>query len=279
MSYRHYGEIGDVWKHLPLCEIIKEIRPKLYIESNSAYPFYHLDQTSERGYGIEYFLAHAPRSPLLAQSLYYQITATEHPKKIYLGSPGLAFTLLGGNANYLFCDLEGEALQEIEAYGTSLGLGKRVTLHNGDAVEYCFANIAEWPAETLVFLDPCSILEKTVAGRSFFDLFLETMQRKVPAVLWYGFDTRRQQQALHEVFVKTLKSGSGVALAEINLANIGLDQPTINPGVAGCGLLMANLDSAIVAKVNQLCIHTKNIYMSSVYRDQPGKLQITMDYF
>jgi len=40
MSYTHSGEIGDVWKHLPLCEILKIEVPLTYHETNSAYASY-----------------------------------------------------------------------------------------------------------------------------------------------------------------------------------------------------------------------------------------------
>lgn len=37
MPYSHYGEIGDVWKHLPLCFFLTEEKPTVYVESNSAF--------------------------------------------------------------------------------------------------------------------------------------------------------------------------------------------------------------------------------------------------
>ncbi|OQB53993.1 MAG: hypothetical protein BWX97_00288 [Firmicutes bacterium ADurb.Bin146] len=37
MPYNHAGEIGDVWKHLPPCDILTIESPIRYHESNSAY--------------------------------------------------------------------------------------------------------------------------------------------------------------------------------------------------------------------------------------------------
>ena len=47
MPYNHAGEIGDIWKHLPICDILTIEKPRRYIETNSAFPFYILPQKSQ----------------------------------------------------------------------------------------------------------------------------------------------------------------------------------------------------------------------------------------
>ena len=57
MPYSHFGEIGDLWKHLPLCEILAMEKPEVYVESNSAYSSYSLSHTERQEFGIYTFLA------------------------------------------------------------------------------------------------------------------------------------------------------------------------------------------------------------------------------
>ena len=68
MSYTHYGEIGDIWKHLPLCEFLANEKPRYYIESNSAYPVYELTPSWERDYGIYTILGNIAQSSILGGS-------------------------------------------------------------------------------------------------------------------------------------------------------------------------------------------------------------------
>ncbi|HYH03835.1 MAG TPA: hypothetical protein VEC37_12070 [Bacillota bacterium] len=279
MPYQHYGEIGDVWKHLPLCEIIKELSPKVYIESNSAYPYYRLRSSVRRKYGVYYFLENAARNPVLSQTKYYEAASKNILEKIYLGSPGLALTLLGEDVDYTFCDIDGEALKEIKNYSDSIITSAQITLYNGDSIEYLLEHMANLPSQSLLFLDPYLVLEKNQTGHSFFDLFQAALKHKIPVALWYGYNTRCEQKLLHETFSDTFGNGSGVALAEINLANIGEDKILMNPGVPGCGLLMGNFEPRIITIVNKLCIQIKNLYANSVYNNHSGKLQITMRYF
>lgn len=42
MEYSHFGKQAEVWKHLPLSEVIFKEKPLVYIETNSAYADYKL---------------------------------------------------------------------------------------------------------------------------------------------------------------------------------------------------------------------------------------------
>jgi 23S rRNA (adenine2030-N6)-methyltransferase len=52
MPYEHFGKVGDVWKHFPLCSLLSIERPTRYIESNAAYPEHWLKFTPETDYGV-----------------------------------------------------------------------------------------------------------------------------------------------------------------------------------------------------------------------------------
>ena len=52
MPYKHAGEIGDICKHLALCDILANKKPLRYFETNSAYSGYKLAENPKTKYGI-----------------------------------------------------------------------------------------------------------------------------------------------------------------------------------------------------------------------------------
>src|SRR5262245_37515414 len=109
MANRHFGKIGDIWKHLPLAEILFIEKPKQYWETNAGSAQYALTHSMERDYGIFYFYEHAVRSDTLQLSKYFQLLDRVDKKdgfpKIFPGSTYIAMSLLDSNAEqFIFCD-------------------------------------------------------------------------------------------------------------------------------------------------------------------------------
>lgn len=109
MPYRHYGEIGDIWRHLPLCSFLYIEKPTKYMESNAAYPIYQLDRTPSREYGIFTLLTKSRADDLKQLKSYPYISAlmsirerNDDEISQYLGSPGLAMRSLGPKTSYVF---------------------------------------------------------------------------------------------------------------------------------------------------------------------------------
>jgi 23S rRNA (adenine2030-N6)-methyltransferase len=125
MAYIHYGRIGDVWKHLPLCAFLRNEGARFYIESNCAFPVYPLTRSIERDYGIYTFMKNAAASSVLSGSEYYEtvrsVNANRRDLDMYPGSPGLAFHILKDSVErYLLCDIENKALADIRHYAASM---------------------------------------------------------------------------------------------------------------------------------------------------------------
>ncbi len=68
MANVHYARIGDVWKHLPLAEILSAERPGRYWESHAGSSTYPLTRSPERDYGVFLFLEREGRSSALKGS-------------------------------------------------------------------------------------------------------------------------------------------------------------------------------------------------------------------
>ncbi|NMG09846.1 hypothetical protein [Brasilonema sp. UFV-L1] len=111
MSYRHFGRIGDIWKHIPLCEFLAIEQPTSYIETNSAFPEYQLTGTFEQQYGVLHVEKNIKKSQIIQQSVYWKslssIFENRNGVSKYLGSPALALNILGASANkFVFFDIE-----------------------------------------------------------------------------------------------------------------------------------------------------------------------------
>ena len=72
MANQHYGRIGDVWKHLPLAEILAIHRPTEYWKSHAGSTHYPLTRSWQRDFVIFHSLAGSKQSALLGASRYTQ---------------------------------------------------------------------------------------------------------------------------------------------------------------------------------------------------------------
>ena len=81
----HFGELGDVWKHLPLAEILRLNRPRHYWETHAGSASYPLTETAARRHGVFRVLEHAAGDPELQGCAYLQIL--QDLPDIYPGSP------------------------------------------------------------------------------------------------------------------------------------------------------------------------------------------------
>jgi 23S rRNA (adenine2030-N6)-methyltransferase len=70
MANRHFARIGDVWKHLPLCELLTLEQPTFYCESHAGAALYPLTRSPDRDFGVYHFLERSPGSGLLSASRY-----------------------------------------------------------------------------------------------------------------------------------------------------------------------------------------------------------------
>ncbi len=98
MANVHYARIGDVWKHLPLAEILAIERPRSYWESHAGSSSYPLTRSPERDYGVFLFLERAVRSSVLEGSAYRRLLSLRdrgETPTTYPGSPLIAMGCSG----------------------------------------------------------------------------------------------------------------------------------------------------------------------------------------
>jgi 23S rRNA A2030 N6-methylase RlmJ len=248
MANLHYARIGDVWKHLPLAEVLAIERPGSYWESHAGSSSHPLTRSPERDYGVFLFLERAVRSSVLEDSAYRRLL---YPRErgttppTYPGSPLIAMELLGGaGGRFVFCDLDGASLANIAEDARALGGPSgcvRLVQENGvSTLEEELARLTEEEAaETFLHVDPYRPLEPGRGGQTPLGLFARAAERGVGCMLWYGFDARGTRAVVLEALRERIAGGAWygeVSLRAEDLSEVGFDA-----GVLGCGVVMCNV--------------------------------------
>jgi len=283
MPYRHYGNIGDVWKHLPLCTILEIERPCAYIETNSAYATYALEGTPRQKYGVIHTYRHAARSDVVAGSPYMAILRAHNndapEPHTYLGSSALAMAVLrDAAARFVFCDIDPEALASVSAHAASLGLEDRVTTVLGDSVSGTYRMLDTLTPDDFLHIDPYTIFDPNDVGLTYFDVFLEATRRGIKCMLWYGYFTTTEQREMEARFQAAMASDHNLDRRNVEGVEVALDliQPAgivANPGIVGCGVLTSNLSQASRKAVSALAAGLLEVYEESVlFGIYPGRL-------
>ncbi len=257
MANVHYASIGDVWKHLPLAEILRIEHPLRYWETHSGSSSYALTHSPERDYGAFAFLERAGRSPGLQGSAYWRLLARHGSGKAptYPGSPLIAMELLGDvGGHFLFCDLDGELsniADDSRALGVPLGC---VRLVEGDGVSNLADELSglteDEAAGTFLLVDPYRPLEPNSEGETPMGLFTRAAKRGVGCMLWYGFDSRRYRTTLLEALRPGIEGGAW--FGEVSLRAEDLSEVGFDPGVLGCGVVMCNVGEEALAACSRL---------------------------
>jgi 23S rRNA (adenine2030-N6)-methyltransferase len=280
MPYQHFGKIGDVWKHLPLCEFLAIEKPTKYVDTNAAYPDYHLTDTPEQEYGILLVARNIAKSPLIRESVYWRTLCSlpENADGIvrYLGSPGLALNILNTSATkYVFFDIDKPPLREIDNFSRKAGLSSSVLCRNEDSVQGIFNLAEKLDGDSFVFMDPYSVHERNHHEHSYFEGFCKVIHKGAKGMLWYGFDTTSQKDSLRDGFAAQTNEHASTILTGIEMAStmISEDPPQVNPGVLGCGILIGNLSVSSRQIFERLAKETVNLYHGSLmFGEYPGDL-------
>ena len=295
MANRHYGKIGDVWKHLVLAELLHSEAPAEYWESHAGAADYALTHSVARNYGAYYFFRHARRSERLRRTPYYKLLYTlacgTHELPVYPGSPFIAMLLLKESAGrFLFCDVDRDSLSKIRQRADQLGLAARVETEHCDGVTMLGRKISGLPeadaARVFAHLDPYLPFAADEEGRSTADLFRELTAKGARAMLWYGFGSEDDHAHLMKGFgvaagAQRMHATRGaIWRGEIVLAAMHNPDFDINPGVMGCGVLCGNRNDGAIAACAELGEELARTYADAKFPDgSSGALEFRQQRF
>ncbi|MCK4872815.1 MAG: 23S rRNA (adenine(2030)-N(6))-methyltransferase RlmJ [Phycisphaerales bacterium] len=283
MANHHFGNIGDIWKHLPLCEILAIVQPARYWETHAGSACYDLSHTPGRDHGIYRFLRAAPGEEPLAASR-YRALLSEMPKRaaepaVYPGSPHLAMRCLQERgAMFIFCDIDGSSLDDIQRAADDLHVPRDcVRCVAADGIASIFEQLEklndEEAARTFIHIDPFLLHAAGEQGMNSVELFCEATKRGAQVMLWYAFDSPtprrtdvwdlfRSTSAAHDLSRSTHNLWAG----EISMPGVTASQlPDIS--LAGCGILCANLTDPALAACDALGRSFARIYHDIRFAD------------
>lgn len=273
--YSHYGKPADVWKHLTLCEVIRNEKPKIYIESNSACAEYTLSYTPEQHYGICTFIGKSHENPLLQHSLYNELERAAVKQNKYIGSPGLAMRVLAHSPEkYIFFDIQSTPLNNIIQFAKENLLTYKVVTLQQDSIQGVLDLLDTLPPNTLIHIDPYTIDQPSENGYNYMDVFTQAMWRGMKCFLWYGFNTLNEKKYLNQFISDKLSDGvaKNCTCTELIMDIIQSDTILCNPGILGSGLLTANLSDSSVSAILNYTRLLKELYQNTHYKDFKGSM-------
>lgn len=251
MANPHFANLGDVWKHLLLTEVISWLRPEQYVETHAGSAIYRLVDDVERGLGAEMFLgASSDIEPLRSSAYRRHIREfARGAEPSYLGSPLLAMMLLGRACRYVFCDTDPASVADLRAARERFGLRDKVRVVHGDGLAETTALLQAHAigAAGLVHVDPFDFRAAGPGIFSALELVTCLAAASIPTFAWYGLTA---PSAAHELFHEvTIAAPSARAwCAELRIGGRRANAAGIG---SGCGVLFTAADLAPVGSMRR----------------------------
>jgi 23S rRNA A2030 N6-methylase RlmJ len=285
MANRHFAKLADVWKHLPLVEVLSIEQPCRYWESHAGSAAYEMVDDAERRYGALTFIEVAPLQPALARSRYLAHLRSMRglPGRLasYPGSPMLAALELGPTCSYVFCDLDPESVADLRSAALRLDLASRTEVISADGMTALHeALTSSDPGSTLAHIDPYEPRAVGAGGQSALDLAHELIDRGVSVVYWYGYDRpERRAWAFDELSAgrqRTTVWCGDVMITAPGTAPDGGDLGLATTPGTGFGIVCANVSTPTIDACQALGEGLASAYHGVPLPDgRPGGLEFT----
>ena len=251
MANPHFANLGDVWKHLLLTEVISWLQPGHYVETHAGSALYALADDLERGLGAEMFLSASSEIEPLRSSPYRRhiLELARGAAPSYPGSPLLAMMLLGRACRYVFCDTDPSSVADLRAVRERLGLQDQVRVIHGDGLAETTALLQAHAigAASLVHVDPFDFRAAGPTAVSALQLVTCLAAASIPTFAWYGLTAR---SAPHELFHEVI-TAAPTARAWCAELRVGGQRANAAGIGSGCGVLFTAGDLAPVESMRR----------------------------
>ena len=264
---RYFANLGDVWKHLVLAELLALEPPSEYWETHAGSASYPLTHSPARDYGAYWYREHAREIPALAGSHYSaeldRLASESGGAGIYPGSALWAMRALGDKGKYFFCDLDPASTLSLRESANQLGLGEQTRVLEGDGMTAALAEATSYqgdPAGVFVTVDPFEPFA-AAGSLSAIELASALIMRGFKVLYWYSYDVPEQRLfpmgMLREYARET---GATVWCGDLMLASVlGRSEGEVEelltgadgPG-AGCGVICGNFQPTSTADCTRL---------------------------
>jgi 23S rRNA A2030 N6-methylase RlmJ len=284
MANRHFAKLADVWKHLPLAEILFIERPANYWETHAGNASYAMVDDAERRYGAVRFAEVAVGFPALARSSYLTHLRSMNPAlgpvTSYPGSPLLAMRELGATASYVFCDTDEASVADLKEAASRFGVASGVRVVSSDGMTALHECLDAVDGTILAHIDPYDPWARGPSGLSALDLASELIRKGIGLVYWYGYDRPDRQAWAFD----TLSQGSSTTIwcGDVMIASHGIEASDGDLGIAttpgtGFGIVCANISATAVDACRELGEDLASAYEGIPMPDgSPGYLDFTV---
>ncbi len=186
MANTHPANLGDVLKHLFICEAL-DAKPVTYLESHAGAFSYDLAAVADPGPGgIWDFADMVGADQALRESTYARIAVplagTPAVPGTYLGSIGLAHEVLAPETTIIAAEKNHVTATALEAALTRVARSAQVMADPFDGQDVV-ANMAG--SGDLVLIDPFDVHAKSEMGLSSIEAFCRAVQNGATTYLWY----------------------------------------------------------------------------------------------
>jgi 23S rRNA A2030 N6-methylase RlmJ len=282
VANRHFGKFADVWKHLPLVEVLLHETPGRYAETHAGSAVYDMVDDPERRFGVRHFIEAAPSEGELARSRYLELISPflERPNPAYPGSATLAMSALGGNVAYLFCEVDRTSAADLQHWTRRLGADRaQVALADGMATTERWLD-QDSVSRAVVHVDPFQPHAKGELGRSALELAAHAVDQGHMLVYWYGYDHPEQAAwAYHELAELTARQlwCGNMMITDHYGAGEGGDLGVATTPGTGCGVVLGNVATETTAACERLGVAVAHAYRDSTLPSgQPGGVRFTV---
>ena len=277
MANHHFGNIGDVFKHLLLAEAVAAQRPLRYWESHAGAASHELDDAPERRAGVRFFVDHQAANPALAASRFAGLlrelmgaAGDARRPAVYPGSALIAMRLLGAGdrpATFLFCDRDTHSLESIAHHARELGLPPaQVYTTDSDGptrVSRAARELApDQYRDTFVLIDPPDPFEGE-PGATPIDLFRDLLTIGVPAMLWWGAADAASRD---RTFAALREAVAGAAAGDVWSSELEITPQRLAApaGLFAAGVVCAHFTAEVVRQCSTLGRELSTLYNGGV---------------
>ena len=261
MANRHFAKLADVWKHLPLAEILATEQPDHYCETHAGNASYAMVDDPERCLGVIRFREVAAAHPALANSKYLhwlrKLESLDGTLATYPGSPLLAMYELTNGSAFMFCDLDPDSVHNLEREAHSLGVtGARCVAADGMTAVADY--VATASGSVFVHIDPYDPRAAGPSGLSALDLTRALIRDGVGLMYWYGYNRPSRRAWAFDELADGADSEAGIWCGDVMVTTPAKDTRddgdlgvATTPGT-GFGVVCANISEQATGACGRL---------------------------
>jgi 23S rRNA A2030 N6-methylase RlmJ len=233
VANHHYGNFGDVVKHLVLAQLLHDVRPKVYMESHGGAAEYPLTahQPVPRPLDVHAYLRVVDVDETLASAPYTQ--ALRRRPERYPGSTTIAVDELANDSEYLVCETDDSSARSLLRYAADAGVQRhRFRAVRTDGLAAVSAAAAHG---AFVFLDPFELTARVGNGPDTPTAHQRVRAVGAAVVCWYPL-----------LCEKDIAMGRQMIPADQRVeVTVGPDQSDC--GLYGCAMTFSATDRAHVS--------------------------------